>query len=385
MLALWLSVALLQEPQKTAKPAEIAATAQARDEAVLERDPRKLPLAAADRWLAWKPDSAVPDALKPALAEGMRAYSDADYTRALASLFAVLEREPDYPPALYQAGTTYFRLRRYRDCIVMLERFAHAAPSQVGATQALGHCYYTLGDYGKARAQYEAVIAAAPQSVEAWRGLGLTHMRLGDDVRALECLDKALELRPDHADALSARAQILFEQGHGEEALVSAAKARDLAPFEPRHWFLLSEIYGDLGRDTEAGAARARFTELSRIQQEILAQEGLLLHEPRSVDALRRLVGLQRTAGNLAEMRVALRRLLALTPTELPSYALALESLHALGDSAGAKQTAAEIEQRFADDADAWKVIAQYCAANGDAEGQKRAAARIVQLTGARK
>jgi tetratricopeptide (TPR) repeat protein len=369
MLALALCFALLQDahaaPAPTAKPAAI--------DAVLERDPSKLPRAAPDRWRAWKPDDAVPEELKPALAAGMHAYGEADYTAALASFYALLDHEPDYPPALYQAATTYFRLRRYGDCIALLERFLGAVPSQVGATQALGHCYYTLGQYEKARAHYQLVVAAAPQSVEAWRGLGLTHMRLGDDAHALECLKKALELKPDHPEALSWFAQLLFDQGRSEEALAPATKARDRAPFEPRNWFLLGQIYGDLGRDSEAKLARDRFAELNRIEQMIRAQEGLLLHDPRAVEPLERLVVLQQQAGNLPEVRQALRRLLALTPTRLESFTLALQSLHALGDAEGAKTAASEIERRFTQSADAWQTLADYYTATGDTDRAKKA------------
>lgn len=376
MLALALFLALLQDdhaaPAPAAKPAAV--------DAVLERDPSKLPRAAPDRWRSWKPDDAVAEPLKPALAAGMRAYGEADYTAALASFYALLDREPDYPPALYQAATTYFRLRRYGDCIALLERFLGAVPSQVGATQALGHCYYTLGQYEKARAHYELVVAAAPQSVEAWRGLGLAHMRLGDDAHALECLKKALELKPDHAEALSWYAQLLFDQGHGEEALVPATKARDRAPFEPRNWFLLGQIYGDLGRDSEAKAARERFTELNRIEQSVRAQEGLLLHDPRATEPLRRLVLLQQQAGNLPEVRQALKRLIALTPTELTGYALALQAFHALNDAEGAKAAASEIEKRFATNPDAWQALSDYYAATGDSDRAKKAAEKVRTL-----
>ena len=374
MLAALLFLASLEVAQGPAKQAENAPVATLRGDAVLGRDPSKLAHAEPSRWLAWRPNDAVPEALKGMLGAGMRAYAEADYTQALTSLFAVLDKEPDFPPALYQAATTYFRLRRYGDCITLLERFIVAAPSQLGATQALGHCYYTLGDYAKARAHYELVLAAAPQSVEAWRGLGLTHMRLGENERALECLKKALELRPDHAEALSSYAQILFEQGRDDEALAAAQKARDIAPHEPRNWFVLGQILGDLGRDDEAHAARDRFAELSRIEQEIRSQEGLLLHDAHAVEPLRKLVVLQRAAGNVGEVRQVIGRLLKLTPSDVKSYLLALDTFHAIADVAAAKSTAADIEQRFADNADAWKALADFYSATGDLERSKHAA-----------
>lgn len=345
-------------------------------DAALQADPRALPRAAAGTWEKWGPATPPPEAVRANFVAGVRAYQEGDYASALAHLHAVLRQAPDHPGALYQGATAYFRLRRYGDCAELAERFLAAAPSEVGATQVLGHAYYTLGEYERALEHYARVVAASPTSVEAWRGLGLARMRLGEPSKALEALDKALELRPAHGDALVWRAQALIDLERPAEALESALRGRELAPFEPRTWFVLGEIFASLEREADSAAARARFVELSRIDQQVRAQEALLLADPRAVEPRVRLVRLHVAAGDRDSVRDNLARLERLLPDSLDVAALALEAHAALGDHDAGEKAVSEIEKRFASQPSAWSLIESYWRARGDDDRARRAADR---------
>ena len=342
----------------------------------LALDPRTLPFAAEGRWFQWGPKDEIPEALRRDLAAGMRAYTAGDFAAGLAFFYGLLEREPEFPPALYQGALCHFRLRRYGDAALLLERFVQAAPQEIGATQALGHCYYSLGDFARARDHYEKVVAKSPKSVEALRGLALSVMRLGDDGRALVLLDSVLELRPDHADAHAWRSQILFDAGRSEEALVHAERARTLEPWEPRPWFLLSRIYGDLGRDEEAEAARERFDLASRREQQVRQQEGILLHDPARVDAWMQLMALQRAGQNRAGLRESAARLTALGPAggiDLRAALMLTDAFEWLGDVPRAKTLAAYAETLAGTDRDAWTWLADFYRRVVDVAGAERA------------
>ncbi len=356
-------------------PAAREVSAEARADA-LRADPRSLPRAQSGAWAQWTPQSPPPDAVRASFASGVRAYQEGDYAAALAELQSVLRTAPDHPGALYQGAAAYFRLRRYGDCAVLAERFLEAAPSEVGATQVLGHAYYTLGEYERALAHYGRVVAAAPTSVEAWRGLGLSRLRLGDASGALAALDKTLELRPQHSDALVWRAQALIDLERPTEALESALRGRDLAPFEPRAWFVLGELFAALERPEDAAAARARFVELSRIDQQVRAQEALLLSDPRAVDPRVRLVRLHTAAGDGESARENLARLERLLPASFDVGLLALEAHTALGDHAAAEAVVAEFEKRFEKEPAAWAAIEGYWRSRGDEDRMRRAADR---------
>jgi predicted Zn-dependent protease len=375
LIALALSLALLG-----ALPQDERA-AQAAVDAALARDPRSLPSAPPGHWSEWTPKAAVPDELSAPLAAAMRAYFAGDYGEALRGLLAILEAEPDFPPALYQAGTTYFRLRRYGDTAQLYERFLRAAPQEVGATQALGHAYYSLGEYPRAREHYEKVLAAAPESVEALRGYALTRMRLGEPETALELLGRVLELREAHADAHTWKAQILFDLGRAEEALASARRARELDPFEPRSAFLESQALAELGQDAEAAKAAARFEELSRAEGELRSLEALLVRAPRDFAVLARMVEIQRGIGNLAEVRGLLERMTRTQPQDVALRVYALDVLEAAGDVEGAAAAALALERIGAEDAAAWKRLERYYAGK-DRVRQVQAGERYRRLGG---
>jgi len=343
-------------------------------------DPSSLPRAEAGRWIEWKPTDPISDEHRAALAQGMRAYAARDYPSALAVLFPLLEAEPDYPPALYQAATTFFRLRRYGDCSVCLERFLEVVPGEVGATQALGHSLYSLGRYEEARAHYERVLAANPESVEALRGYGLCFLRLGDDERALEILRQVVELRPDHPDAHAWIAQVAYELDRLDEARAAAERARELAPHEPRPWFILSRILADQGEDDAALEAKARFEELSRLQQEILAVEGLLLDEPGNVAAQAALVDLRVRSGDRAGLASDVERLTRLAPSDPAIRILALDALLAVGDAEGARHQALGMERDCAASPEAWARLRDYWGSVGERMKQVQAGERHLRL-----
>lgn len=361
--------------------AQEAAAAPARAE-VLARDPASLPRAAANRWSAWKPTDAVPDALQGTMREGTRAYFAGDYASALASYWDMLQREPDFPPALYQLGVTYFRLRRYGDCARTLERFLAAVPSAVGATQALAHSYYSLGDYERALAQYEAVLGADATSVEALRGYALSHMRLGHLERALELFDACLAKSPEHLEVLFWRGQTLFDLGRIEDARAAAEAARELDPFDPRAWFLLSQVHFEVGEDEAAAAAETRFSELNLHAQKVRTLEGLLLYEPRRVDLWRRLFDVERSAGNTAGAIEALQGSLRALPQDLDVRLFALQSFSDLGERARSMEIAGTIERDFAEEPDAWLALRDFYGSLGDRVRQVRAGERYLRLGG---
>ena len=361
----------VQDPASTAED-DARATA-------LARVPTELPRAAPGRWEGAFGDrqqevlGSIARETLEGLSRAEAAYHAGDFPVALTRLYGVLEAEPDFPPALLVLGTAYFRLRRYGDAIVCIERFVEIAPSQVWRTQALAHCYYSLGRYGDARSHYERVLADLPDSVEAIRGLALAHAREGGVERALELLARVVELAPDHADAWAWTAQLQWDEGLLDEALASAERAKELAPYEPRPWFLLARIYDDLDREGDAARVRVRWKELDRVAQEVRALEGRLLFDPRDWGAASGVVEAWRSVANLDATRAALDRLVAIRPPSIEEADVciyALDVLLSLDDAAGAQVAARTLAERCPTSGKGWRRLELYYATIGDTERQ---------------
>lgn len=380
MIAALLAFALVSQSGAPEKPAQVDLAA--RVAAALTRDPATLPAATEGKWTGWDAKQPLAETLMRAFAAGVGAYQQGEIGLALAQFHALLDVEPDLPPALYHAGLCYFRLRRYKDCVTLLERFERAAPREVGATRMLGHAYYSLGRYVDARAQYEQVLAVAPDDLEARRGLALSRMRVGELDDALGELERVLAKKPDHADAQTWKAQILFDLGRSEEALPAALRARDLDPFEPKPWYLVGQIQLDLGHDEAAEAARARFDVLARASSEIRSLEALLLTEPRSTKPLRRLVELHAAIGDVPRAKEWLARLLAPAPKDVELRIFALDTWVAAGQADAALAAALDLERECASEARAWKRLETYWASVRDRVRQVQASERYLRLSG---
>ncbi|MCZ6598079.1 MAG: tetratricopeptide repeat protein [Planctomycetota bacterium] len=366
--------------------------------AILLRTPDELPRAAAGRWDGLfdaeeeRRDEvlrSVPAEVLAVLRGAEQSYHAPDYPLTLEHLYEVLTREPDFPPALLMLGTTYFRLRRYGDCIEACERFVETSPSQVWRTQVLSHGYYSLGEYEQARDHYERVLAAMPgeigESPEALRGLALAHMRLGAEEQALELLARVIELRPRHAEAHTWRGRILYRQDRLEEALEAALRAQELDPFEPQPWYLAMKILYELDREEEALEAEVRWQELDRVAQEVRALEMRLRFDPRQYGAAVRLVELHRSVGNLPAVRQALAQEVLARPEEVPEVEVrirVLDTLFSMGDVEGARVAALALEQACPRETRAWKRLELFYALLRDRVNQVRCGEMARRLGG---
>jgi tetratricopeptide (TPR) repeat protein len=333
---------------------------------VLARGADELPRAPESAWSDWDPDQRPLEEVRASYEEAARAYARGDLVAALVGAWDVLERAPDWPPALQLSGVIYFRLKRHGDCIEAFERFLARVPGEVKMTRALGHSLYTLGRHEEALAHYERVLAEAPDMVEAVRGAALCHHRLGEDEEALELLDRVLELEPDHQEGWLWKGQILWELGQSEPALAAAERARDLNVHDPASWHLVGQILLDLGREEDAAAAEARFHELGALASRIRSLEAVLLYEPEAGAARAELARLFATMGNGSRARAEIHELVSRAPDSLEWRRLALDLECTLGDLDAAKRAALELEARAGTDTTAWLALARFWRSVGD-------------------
>lgn len=377
-------VLLLCAPHAAALP-QVVPPAPARDAPRADGlDPAHLPRAAPGRFAEWDPHTPPNEAALADLRAALVLQARGEHLAALRRFFAVLRSEPDYPPALYQAGVACFRLRRYGDAALLLERYLEAVPERVGDTRALAHCYYTLGRHAEARAHYERVLAARPDGdVEARFGYALCHLRLGEEERALELLDEVLRLAPDHAEAHLWVAQVRHERGELEAALAATDRVLELAPFQARVWFLRARVLYESGRDEEAQLARQRFAELDRVEQAVRALEGRLETDPRQGEVHARLVELWRSVGHVQAVRAALRRWMLLEPRDVALAIHALDVLEALGDLQGGGAVAEDLQRLAAGagDVEAWRRLARWFALTRQRVRQIEAEDQVRRLT----
>ena len=349
---------------------------------VLERSPEEWARAEEGAWSGWDPVKSGPpkEAARGALRRALVSLERGDLSSALGAWYDLLDAEPDYPPALYQAGVVYFRLRRYSDAAFAFERFLSVAPQRIADTRALGHCHYSLGRYTEAAAHYERVLAAG-ETPGVRFGLGLARMRLGEEEAALVHLKRVIELNPAHQDAHTWLGQLHFDAGRLEAARVAAEASQRLDPFAPRPWFLLARVLLELGEDEEADKAHARFKSLERTAQEVRTLEGRLLYKPDQASLYARLVELHVVMMNQGGTRRALQRWAAFDPDGVAPKLAALDAWEMLKRPKEAKSAAAGLAQVAGDSVDAWAALARYYRVTRDRVNQVSAEQRWLELS----
>ncbi len=346
--------------QTPGSPPEIQLPAANRLDALgLGSVPRAAPGTWADLFRDHQPDPERMAGVTPQVARlamlSQAAFGEADYPRCLAQSREVLRILPDFPPSLLVYGSAAFRLRRYGDCKVAMERFSEVAPSEIWRTQILGHSLYSLGFFREAREHYLAVIEGAPRpeliSTEARRGLALAHYRLGDETEALAILNELVRSSPDHGDAWAWLAQIQFDGDALGEALASAREAMELLPFEPRPFFLAFRILNDLGEDKEALALEGRWRVLSAAAGEIQSLNNRLLFHPGDPKLLRALGAQYRDLGNLDALAGVLARLMGaedlLDPRGISNRIFAIEAFRDAGGLLRARELLERTAREF--------------------------------------
>jgi len=348
---------------------------------VLDRSPAEWTRAEEARWAGWDPSRREPprEAARGALSRALAAVERRDLIAALEGWFALLEAEPDYPPALYQAGVVYFRLRRYTDAAVAFERYLEVAPQRVGDTRALGHCHYSMGRYVAAAEHYERVLSAG-ETPGVRFGLGLARLRLGEEKAALVSLKRVVEIDSGHAEAHAWLGQLHFDAGRTEEARAALQRAQALDPFAARPWFLLARVLLELGEDEAGAQAHERFRSLDRTAQEARTLEGRLLYRPNLPTVHRRLVELHAGVGDVVRVRGALERWGALEPEGVAPLLAALSAWEVLGRPVDAGAVAGGLARVAGDSAEAWAALARHYRSTKQRVLQVQAERRLREL-----
>jgi Flp pilus assembly protein TadD len=99
---------------------------------------------------------------------------------------------------------------------------------EVYAFENLGSSYRTLGEYARARDSFGSALQIAPADTFALVGLGVVAQRTGDFARASEYYSQAVQIKPSDIGYLLL-AQVFQQMGRPEEAGAAAEQAQKLS------------------------------------------------------------------------------------------------------------------------------------------------------------
>ena len=161
---------------------------------------------------------------------------------ALKDYNEVLERDPDYIPALLREGWYHFQAGDLNQAEHLINRAVTRDGTNADAQYALGVVYRAEGRLNVAMDALWASVHYGGSTTPALVELGEIEIRLGDDPKAAELLKQALRSNPDDAFALADLSVAERLSGNLKDALADVEKAAALMPLLP---YALAEQFED--------------------------------------------------------------------------------------------------------------------------------------------
>ena len=165
------------------------------------------------------------------------------------------------------------------EAIQSYERLLTLRPDSSRVRYQLARAYAASGQVAAAEQAYRQLLDSPTYGVQA-RIEAATLLRHNGQLAAAEpLLAQVLALVPDHREGLLLLGEVLLEQGRPSEALPHWLR---LAELEPHNWRVqghLSRAYSQLGQDTEAQDAAARYQrarQRDQLQQRIEVEQKAL-------------------------------------------------------------------------------------------------------------
>jgi tetratricopeptide (TPR) repeat protein len=145
-------------------------------------------------------------------------------------LTKLLQRNPNYAPALLLCGIILEKRGRIERAIESYERAAALNPNLVDARIKLGTLWLKKGEFARARGEWERACLMNPSNVWALLNMGALELRDGNHVSAQRLLEKALEHSPGNARIWNNLGVLHARRGETQQAIEAFEKAVELDP-----------------------------------------------------------------------------------------------------------------------------------------------------------
>lgn len=198
---------------------------------------------------------------------------------------------------------------RLADAVRGAERATELDDTRAEYAELLGNLRLRASDPSGAARAFEAALALDPQNPVLMGSLGRALVMAGDHAAGLPLLDQYLALRPTDALALTQRGLARLRARDLEGAEQDFRLAISLAPHLPTPYHNLAMILQRTDRAEEAEAMRAEHARRNDLDGRIRSAKRELQADPRSEEAVAKLVAVLREAGLPDEARQYERRL----------------------------------------------------------------------------
>jgi tetratricopeptide (TPR) repeat protein len=218
--------------------------------------------------------------------DGVVAYNDGDFDRALHKFGEAVVEDPEFVDAHELISDIYYSKQDYEQALRAADRVLELAPENASAVRTRYLCQLDLGrDGASATLDRLAELDPGPPTAVLLFNEGVVARAAGDEKQALARYEAATRMDPEFVRAHAALASLYLKLGNQEAALASSGRALELDPTDARGMSIRYNTFIAMGRNEEA---QQMIDELKRVAPDAVAdayfERGALLFDQGHIE-----------------------------------------------------------------------------------------------------
>lgn len=188
---------------------------------------------------------------------------------ALKAYQIALQLQPDHAEAISNQGIIYLEQKSYRQAVECFEKAIQLKPTFASAFNSLGNVFTALNEYNLAFQAYDRALQINPQYLDACLNFGIALKKSKAYVDSVKCLQYGVQLEPRHAKTYFLLGEVFFDIGDTESADSNFRKSLELNPGNMDSQFALTiaQIPKVFSNAEEVLQSRENFShEMKRLQ-----------------------------------------------------------------------------------------------------------------------
>ena len=175
-----------------------------------------------------------------------------DYTQAIESMRAAVDRSPKRADYRYAFGVLYRDAKQLPEAIKEWQEAVKADPKMADAHEALGLAHLERNEFEEALTAFQAALKADPKRTRVFAAIGNTHFNATRWREAIRAYEQGLKADPGLTEVFYKLGRAWGEQNQYGKAIDWYVKATKTEPVEPETWYHLGYAYKEKGKKKDA-------------------------------------------------------------------------------------------------------------------------------------
>lgn len=189
---------------------------------------------------------------------------------ALEAYQSAIQIRPDYAEAISNQGIIFLEQKHYQEAIACLEKAVQLNPNLASSFNSLGNAFTELHEHQLAFQAFKQALQVNPRYLDACLNFGISLKKAKQHADSIKYFEHAISMNPSHARTYFLLGEVFFDIGNSESASANFRKSLELNPKDIDSQFALTiaQIPKILHNVEEIYQSRSNFSkEVDRLRQ----------------------------------------------------------------------------------------------------------------------